>query len=372
MGRRAAREGDIDNKKNVKVTGSPNVITNNRRAVREGDIDNKKNIMVVGSGTVIVNNRRACREGDIDNKKNTIVTGSNNVYMGDMSFNIDSAPAQFENMTEAQAVSVMMQVFNEVKKANDTEVVDLRTGTPLTAAPVLFYDYATVETDDEGAPTEDNELVTHTAKQKIVKAASIKENIDIDTPSNVEEQHTPTSKNPPVNSGYDYSDIDAATSFGPNFQLSPNIKLKDVTTNCRISKYELQKQFTGGQFYSEQMIVKNLRDLCYNIIEPLMQMYGGVIINSAFRHGTGKSQHERGQAVDIAFSGMDTDVNASFVRAKEISDSDLPYDQFIFEQNRSIWFHLSYDKSKDPNQRRMVMSKPKDAILPLSGLKKFV
>lgn len=371
MGRRAAREGDIDNKKNVKVTGSPNVITNNRRAVREGDIDNKKNVMVIGSGTVIVNNRRACREGDLDNKRNVIVTGSNNVYMGDMSFNIDDVPAQFTTMTDGFAKSVLMQVFNEVKKANDEPIVDLKTGSPLTAAPVTYYDYATVETDDEGAPTEDNDLVPHTAKQKIVKASSKLENVDIDSPSDVQEQHPVENKNPVPTSGYDYSDIEAATSFGPSFQLSPNIKLKDMTTNCRVSKYPLQSQCTNGLIYSEKMLVKNLRDLCYNIIEPLMNLYPGLIINSAFRHGSGTSQHERGQAVDIAFSGLDTDANAAFVRAKEIADSDIPYDQFIFEQNRTIWFHLSYDKTKDPKQRRMVMSKPKSASLPLSGLKKF-
>lgn len=371
MNRRATREGDIDNKKNINVVGSPNVVTNNKRAVREGDIDNKKNVLVTGSGTVIINNRRAGREGDIDNKRNIIVNGSSNVFMGDMSFNIDGPPAKNLSMDRAQSIAVTMQVFNQVKKANDQPITDLKTGAPISASTVTYYDYASVETDDEGAPDEHGEFVAHTAKQKIVRASANKENVDIDSPVNVEENHTTSTVDPNNISDYDYIDIDSATTFPSTFQLSPNIKLKDLTTNCRVSKYEIQKQFTGGEFYTEKMIVRNLRDLCYNVIEPLLSRYSGLIINSAFRHGSGKSQHERGQAVDIAFSGLDTDSNAAFIRAKEISDSDIPYDQFIFEQNRTIWFHLSFDKNKGMNQRRMVMSKPKELSSPVSGLKKF-
>lgn len=368
MNRRATREGDLDNKRNVNVVGSPNVVTNNRRAVREGDIDSKKNVLVTGSSTVFINGRRAGREGDIDNKRNTIVVGSNNVLMGDMSFDIPSPPANQVILTPSEAKAVLYAVSNSVRAAN-APVTDLVTHLPLTLAPVTSYHYSVIDSDDEGAPSDYNGTVIHTAKQRAVSASAQVEAIDIATPPNVIDTATISNTAPVLNSSYSYADIDAATSFPPTFQLSPRIKLGDVTTGCRVSKYALKAQFTGGKEYYEHMIVRNLRDLCYNIIEPLMTRYPGLVINSGFRHGSGSSQHERGQAVDICFSGMDTDINLSYNRAKDIVNSDIPYDQFIYEQNNTIWFHLSFDKSK-PTQRKMVMSKPRGVNSPYQGLTK--
>lgn len=119
--------------------------------------------------------------------------------------------------------------------------------------------------------------------------------------------------------------------------------------------------------YSEKEIVCNLRDLCYNILEPLKQMYPSMVVNSGFRHGDTKSQHERGQAADVAIPSVSSNGAATWPIAQNVAGSNLPYDQFIFEQNRTIWFHLSYDRSRG-TQRRMVMTKPRGIDKPTQGL----
>jgi hypothetical protein len=56
-------------------------------------------------------------------------------------------------------------------------------------------------------------------------------------------------------------------------------------------------QAQGG--LSEQEIVCNLEALATHIIQPLKNEFGSFTINSGFRVGAGKSQHTKGQALDI-------------------------------------------------------------------------
>lgn len=150
----------------------------------------------------------------------------------------------------------------------------------------------------------------------------------------------------------DCTDIYNTTKFSGNFRLSPHFTLAQLTTNTRVSNYYLKAQLG----LSEQDIVCNLRALCLNVLEPLVQRYGvtNVRINSGFRHGENNSQHNKGQAVDVSFADVSntTQINA---RADEIRGMNF-YDQFIFEQNShtlgGTWYHLSYNKNGNRNDVR--------------------
>lgn len=255
---------------------------------------------------------------------------------------------------------------------------------------VSSYDHAVTETDDEGAPSDISiphitcseeeakndpnkckQTVPLSRKQSYVANAAKGENVDIKTPPTMEPAATVPNTPPVSASGYNYDDINSATSFPESFRLSPNFTLGMLTTKCAVSNYTLKSQVTSGRMYSEKEIVCNLRDLCYNILEPLKQMYPSMVINSGFRHGGAKSQHERGQAADVAIPSVSSNGAAAWPIAQNIAGSNLPYDQFIFEQNRTIWFHLSYDRTKS-TQRRMVMTKPRGIDKPTQGLRQVL
>lgn len=243
---------------------------------------------------------------------------------------------------------------------------------------VSSYDHAIHETDDEGAPSDtggsnpqSTGTVPLTSKQTYVANAAKGENVDIKTPPTMEPAATVPNTPPVSASGYNYDDINSATSFPESFKLSPSFTLGMLTTRCAVSNYTLKSQVTSGRMYSEKEIVCNLRDLCYNILEPLKQMYPSMVINSGFRHGSAKSQHERGQAADVAIPSVSSNGAAAWPIAQNIAGSNLPYDQFIFEQNRTIWFHLSYDRSRG-SQRRMVMTKPRGIDKPTQGLRQVL
>jgi uncharacterized Zn-binding protein involved in type VI secretion len=92
MGRKALRFGDRNIVGGVLITGSTNILINNRKAGRFGDINmvhpgkgKKKHPpspVVTGSLTVLFNNRKAARFGDRETLGHVYIQGSINVLIG--------------------------------------------------------------------------------------------------------------------------------------------------------------------------------------------------------------------------------------------------------------------------------------------------
>lgn len=91
-----------------------------------------------------------------------------------------------------------------------------------------------------------------------------------------------------------------------------------------------------------------LRALCENVLEPLRQRFGPIIISSGFRcrkvnslvGGVAYSQHLKGEAADIVVGNKE--------RAKELYrfiTQHLDFDQLIWEPMGASdprWLHVSY------------------------------
>lgn len=126
-----------------------------------------------------------------------------------------------------------------------------------------------------------------------------------------------------------------------SYQLSPNFTLGTVSSKC-IFPYRVRAQ--GG--LSVPDIVCNLKALSTNILEPLRAHYpNGFRVNSGFRVGSGTSQHLRGQAADIQWSGIS---NQEYLTRAQWVRANLPFDQIIMEHSsktRSLWLHISYNRS---------------------------
>lgn len=91
-----------------------------------------------------------------------------------------------------------------------------------------------------------------------------------------------------------------------------------------------------------------LEALCNNILEPLRQQFGPIIVSSGFRSrrvnslagGSPASQHMKGEAADIVVGSEDRATRLfNFVK------SNLDFDQLILEPLSSPtprWLHVSY------------------------------
>lgn len=87
-------------------------------------------------------------------------------------------------------------------------------------------------------------------------------------------------------------------------------------------------------------ILDNLSNLAFNTYEPILAKYPNVIVTNTFRQGTGSSQHQRGQAMDIQFKGISQ--ADYFEIAKWIRDN-VPFDQLLLEKSgTTVWIHLSF------------------------------
>lgn len=312
---------------------------------------------------------KVTRVGDADNDYHNgpdrMIEGSPDVYAneydGAPSIDMDEITAEFYVSTTIFKMDPYIQPKTSLYDAMTHETDD-------EGAEAYDYDTRTgqIITDETGKPKTSG-TVPFTEKQQGVAASAVIEKVDIKTPETLSAPASIAPTTPTAPSAPDESDIDAATSFPGSFQLSPHYTLADLTTNTAVSNYELKAQHG----LSEKDIVKNLRKLCYNILEPLKAMYPGIRVNSGFRHASanGKSQHERGQAADMSLSSASSNGTAWPV-AQAIANSSLPYDQFIYEQNRTIWFHLSYNPSG--TERRMVLTKSRSQANPTVGLRQVL
>ncbi len=123
-----------------------------------------------------------------------------------------------------------------------------------------------------------------------------------------------------------------------NTKLSRNFTLGQMSTGTVLSKSNIRDQVG----LKSADIVCNLKAVAENILEPLRARYPGFTINSGFRHGSGMSQHNKGQAVDLQWPSM---TNRQMFEVAQWAARNLPVDQLIVEHGNKIWLHISYNRS---------------------------
>jgi hypothetical protein len=134
---------------------------------------------------------------------------------------------------------------------------------------------------------------------------------------------------------------DITTRPEDSYPLSTNFTLGDLSINTAISRRRVQAQ--AGLTISD--IVCNLKGWAENVGEAIASQYGRseMLITSGFRIGSGRSQHDRGQACDIQFPNKtDTEI---YNISRYIRDN-IPFDQLILEYggNRP-WIHVSFNRA---------------------------
>ena len=114
----------------------------------------------------------------------------------------------------------------------------------------------------------------------------------------------------------------------------------------------------------DENVITNLKKICENILEPIRENYGIPFSpNSAFRSpklnnavgSSHKSQHLKGQAVDIEIPSIDNYQLAQWIR------NNLDFDQLILEfyngEPSSGWVHVSF---AEENRKQLLTFNGKD------------
>ena len=114
----------------------------------------------------------------------------------------------------------------------------------------------------------------------------------------------------------------------------------DLSTKPAASSYAVKDQngLTSAQ------IVGNLKHLAVNVLDPIKEKYPDVIITTGFRSSDPKSDHDKGFAVDIQFTGKSK--NEYYDIATWI-EANTPYKQVLLEYAKKpdgrivTWIHVA-------------------------------
>ena len=129
------------------------------------------------------------------------------------------------------------------------------------------------------------------------------------------------------------------TSISRELKLSTNYRLSHLTSPGPVFDHQIRAQ--NGR--TKAQLAGNLSLLARNVLEPIAKKFGPITINSAFRSGSGKSQHLKGMAVDITYGTRSTDPATMYAIAQWIKEH-VAFDQLILEYGKSqIWTHVSFN-----------------------------
>ena len=138
-------------------------------------------------------------------------------------------------------------------------------------------------------------------------------------------------------------------------RLSKNFVLSEITRSNTAKRLGIDNEPTKKD-------LENIKRIITNILQPLRNDLGPIRISSGYRNkelnraigGSNKSQHSKGEALDIQFWKDGEMCNKEIY--DWIIDNAVEFDQMINEFNFS-WIHISLKKS---NNRREVLEAYKD------------
>lgn len=138
-------------------------------------------------------------------------------------------------------------------------------------------------------------------------------------------------------------------------QLSRNFKLEEFTKSMTATRRGIKNEPGAGD-------IKNLEDLCYEILEPTRAHFDGkpLIISSGYRSeelceaiGSKKtSQHAKGQAVDFEIPGV-PNIQIAYWLQNNVDFDQLILEYYSPDDGSKGWVHVSYNE-KGSNRKQVL------------------
>lgn len=283
------------------------------------------------------------------------VSGNSSQYFAGLTINTTGDVKVLSGGNAEVSASGEVSVNGSLIKLNSGEATPPEPAPPIADGVqpgVTMFAYATtVGEDTEGLLTPEEEA--------IYVAAGIDLTAVQETTTNIIMSDTTTTSP----AGFDSTYI-SVCGIVPNpldyeFQLSPNFKLKNLTTKCAISSYPIRAQLS----LTEEEIFCNLKFLATNLLEPISSKFGKPTVNSGFRHGSNTSWHNKGCAADLQWAGL-TD-QQYYQRAIDIKNT-FEWCEVILEWGGTRpWIHVAFNQAA--NNRTNFKTRTKCANIYQSG-----
>ena len=187
------------------------------------------------------------------------------------------------------------------------------------------------------------------------------DSVDVETPTEkVEEAEVEQRKPEPISAECGFSESELI----PSLQLSSMFKLGDLT---KVGSSGMPSGINFGLTAPE--IVCNMKQLAINCLDPIKKKYPNMILTSVWRSeavnkragGSTKSDHLRGFAADIQFTGF---TREDYFRAiQEIQKLIPAFRQLILEyRGNTTWIHVAFNKN-DNKMQCLTMDAAKNKVL---------
>jgi putative chitinase len=210
--------------------------------------------------------------------------------------------------------------------------------------PENFLGAETLDFDDA------DEAVVDVMHQKQIASGEITQNqLDegkaaAEKPLEKDTKEPPKKEDPPPTS---CEGLPATGDIPDGTQISKYFTIGMLSTSAVVSHYKIAPQL--GLKTPE--IACNLKKLAENCLDPIKAKYPKMKVTSAFRTGTGTSQHCRGQAADMQFDGAAK--GDYFTIAQWIRDN-VVFDQLLLEYKTTgtgqPWIHISFNSGGNRQQ----------------------
>lgn len=189
--------------------------------------------------------------------------------------------------------------------------------------------------------------------------------VDVDTPSEKVDEVTPEQRiAQPISAECGFTESELL----PSLKLSELFTLGDLT---RVGSSGMPKGINFGLTAPE--IVCNMKQLAVNCLDPIKRKYPNMVLTSVWRSeavntrvgGSTKSDHLRGFAADIQFTGFTRE--EYFLAVQEIQKMLPAFRQLILEyKGNSTWIHVSFNKN-DNRMQSLTMDAAANRTLSRNG-----
>lgn len=129
------------------------------------------------------------------------------------------------------------------------------------------------------------------------------------------------------------------TNIPETLQLSKSFNLAMLSTKAVVSHYKVGAQ----RGLKEHEIVCNLKKVAENCLDPIKVKYPNMFVTSGFRSGSGTSQHELGEAIDMQFTGAS---KSDYYDIAVWIKNNVIFDKLLLEYKTTgtgqPWIHIAY------------------------------
>lgn len=310
-------------------------------------VENDANIQVLGNcKTEVTGNMETSVAGDYKLKAKNVQIEA---YSGDIDVKATGVYAE-----DASSIYMNSGVAVATNLKTPTEKAKGEPEFPTLEVPDRTNEYqGNYESDEEGDNTEFMQAMVENGvvKPEQMKGQEASGNEEREKP---EPKPAPEKKQDDQKKKQKYEIGDGP--FSANTRLNDNWTLGDVAKG--------RSGIPNGTHYgkSSKEIVTNLQSVADNVLDPIKKKYPNIVITNSWRSeavnnsipGASKnSDHLRGQAVDLQFSGFDR--KQTYEAVKEIQKTLPDYDQILLEYaGDKTWVHISYKDEASGGNRREI------------------